>query len=38
MRSREGDGSTDVNTAKQSNLIKYFWVMGIVEYLQLAVH
>jgi hypothetical protein len=38
MRSREGDGITDVNSAKHSNLIKYFWVMGIVEYLQLAVH
>lgn len=35
--SREGGGSTDVNTAKQSNLSKNFWVMGIVELLQLAV-
>ena len=35
--SREGYGSTIVNTAKQSNLMKHLWVMGIVEQLQLAV-
>ena len=38
MRSREGDGSTDVDTVMQSNLIKYLWLMGTAEYLQLAVY
>jgi hypothetical protein len=31
LGAEEGYDSADVNTAKQSNLIKHFWVMGIVE-------